>query len=119
MLLLSACERSSYSEAEARLRNHFGISTSASIDSEPSPILKMLPLGTPEDLIYDYLNRSGIGKDALSSFYPANANAEIVCRVEYDADSPGIVKESFVLLFILDEQRRLKRVDIQRGLTGP
>jgi len=90
-----------------------------SLESSPSPVLKQIPIGTPENDIYRVLDRAGIGKDGLSSYYRADERGEIVCRVEYDVKTPGLVKESFVIFLMLDADRKLIEVRIRRDLTGP
>jgi hypothetical protein len=89
------------------------------LESKPSPILNQVRVGTPEDEIYQFLDRNGVGKDGLSSYYRADERGEIVCRVEYDVNAPGLVKESFGVFLKLDRERKLKEVKTQRWLTGP
>jgi len=43
----------------------------------------------------------------------------ITCRIEFDRQSPGVVKESYGVFFLLDQQRRLKDVKVEKWLTGP
>jgi hypothetical protein len=89
------------------------------IESNPSPILTQIVIGTPENEVYQFLDRNGLGKDGLSSYYRAGERGEIVCRVEYDVKSLGLVKESFGVFLSLDQDRKLTGVRIQRWLTGP
>src|SRR5262245_26858619 len=117
--LSMSCRSQSQSEAETRLRRYFHLSANESLESSPSPILKQIPPGTPESDIYRVLDLNGIGKDGLSSYYRADERGEIVCRVEYDVKSPGLVKESFVIFLSLDEDRKLTGGRIRRDLTGP
>ena len=113
-----SCRWHSQSEAETRLRKYFQLSPNVMLESKPSPILKQISFGTPENEIYQFLDRNGVGKDGLSSYYRAGERGEIVCRVEYDVKSPGFVKESFGVFLSLDQERKLTDVRIQRWLTG-
>ena len=118
-ILLIGCAQRPQSEAELRLRHYFDLPQTASLQSKPSPAFTKLPIGTPEEEIYDFLDKSGIGKDGLSSYHRAGERGEIGCRVEYDVKSPGLVKESFGVFLLLDDGRNLKSARIERWLTGP
>lgn len=116
---LIGCAQRPQSEAERRLRHYFDLAQTESLQSKPSPLLTKLPIGTPEEEIYDFLDNSGIGKDGLSSYHRAGERGEIGCRIEYDVKSPGLVKESFGVFLLLDAGRNLKSVRTERWLTGP
>lgn len=107
------------SEAEVRLRRYFQLSKHADIESKPSPLLSKLPVGTAEKEVYEFLDNSGIGKDGMSSYYPAGERGDIGCRVEYDLSLPGLVKEHFGVLIRLDDDRKVKEIVVMRWLTGP
>jgi len=115
---LIGCGQRPQSEAELRLRHYFDLPKTASLQSKPSPLLTKLPIGTPEAEIYDFLDKSGVGKDGLSSYYRAGKRGEITCRVEYDAKSPELVKESFGVFLLLDDDRKLLSARVERWLTG-
>jgi hypothetical protein len=116
---LITCGQHPQSEAELRLRHYFDLPQTASLQSKPSPLLTKLPIGTPEQYIYDFLDKSGVGKDGLSSYYRAGERGEIICRVEYDVKSPGLVKENFGVFLLLDNDRNLSSARVERWLTGP
>jgi hypothetical protein len=115
---VAGCHSQSQSEAEIRLRQYFQVPAEVSLESNPSPILKHIPIGTPETDIYRVLDQDGIGKDGLSSYYRAGERGEIVCRVEYDVKTPGLVKESFVIFLLLDADRKLVEARVRKDLTG-
>ena len=115
---LIACAQRSQSEAELRLRHYFDLPLKASLQSEPSPLLNKLPIGTTEQEIYAFLDSSDVGKDGLSSYYRAGKRGEITCRVEYDVHSSDLVKESFEVFFRLDDNRKLLSARVERWLTG-
>ena len=120
LIALSAgCASRPQSEAELRLRRYFHITNDVALESKPCPLLSTLAVGTPEKEVFAFLDENGVGKDGMSSYYPAGERGEIVCRVEYDLKSPGLVKESFVVLLRLDEERKLREIIVLRGLTGP
>ena len=116
---LIGCVQRPQSEAELRLRHYFNLPRAASLQSEPSPLLTKLPIGTPEEEIYFFLDKSGVGRDGLSSYYRAGERGEITCRVEYDVKSSGLVKESFGVFLLLDDGRNLKSARVESWLTGP
>jgi len=117
--LIAGCASRQQSEAELRLRRYFHIANDIALESKPSPLLSTLPVGTPEKEIYRFMDDNSIGKDGMSSYYPAGERGEIVCRVEYDLKPPNWVKESFVVLLRLDDERKLREIVVLRGLTGP
>ncbi|HSB10971.1 MAG TPA: hypothetical protein VLM38_15900, partial [Blastocatellia bacterium] len=116
IVLLITCGQKSQSEAELRLRHYFDLPRAASFQSKPSLLLTKLPIGTPEEEIYDFLDKSGVGNDGLSSYYRAGERDEIICRVEYHVKAGGLVKESFGVFLQLDNDRRLKSAKIERWL---
>jgi hypothetical protein len=116
---LITCGQRPQSEAELTLRHYFDLPKTASLQSKPSPLLTTFPIGTPEDEIYDFLEKSEVGKDGLSSYYRAGERGEIICRVEYDVKSPGLLKESFGVFLLLDDDRKLNSARVERWLTGP
>jgi hypothetical protein len=88
-------------------------------ESARQALLTKIRLGAPEQEVYEFLKKAGIGSDRLSSFYPADKDGVIVCRIEFDRESPRVVKESYGVFFMLDQQRRLKDVKVEKWLTGP
>lgn len=88
-------------------------------ESARTALLSKMPVGTQETEIYDFLNKKGIGKDNLSSFHPADGRDQIVCRIEYDPNLPGLVKKHFGIFFLLDEEKKLRDIRIKPWVTGP
>lgn len=113
------CSSHKQSEAELRLRRYFHINNNLSLESKPSPLLAGLPVGTPEKEIYAFLDENGVGRDGMSSYYPAGERREIVCRVEYDLRTPELPAESSGVLIRLDDNRKLREIVVLRWLTGP
>ena len=112
------CLGSKQSEAEIRLRKYFQIPESETVEATPSPILSKLPIGSLENRVYQFLDSVGIGKDSMSSYFRLNDRNEIVCRVEYDRHNFGTVKESFGIIFIFDQGKKLSGITVKRWLTG-
>jgi len=114
-------------DATTRLRRHFDLRDVGSSDSIRAGLLSKVPLGTPWTVVHEFLNKAGIGKDGLSSVYlndaagreTQGANAtEIFCRIEFDPNTFGFVKESYGVSFAFDDQRLLKDIVVHKWLTG-
>lgn len=113
--------------AEYRLLDHFQLADLGLVEpnSFRSALLKKLPLGTPENQIYSYLEERLVGKNRLSSIYPAERAVQseralqIVCRIEYDPSLPGVVKKHFAVAFLLDDERKLKDVRLNSWVSAP
>jgi len=118
LLTAVACEGSSATE---RFRQHFKLAEEKELTPESArqALLTKIHPGAAEQEVYEFLKKAGIGSDGLSSFYPANTEGVIVCRIEFDRESPGVVKESYGVFFLLDQQRRLRDVKVEKWLTGP
>lgn len=117
-MLCSGC--SSRLEIEQRLRHYFGISTGAKVNpgTIQSAILRDLSTGVSAQTIYDYLDKKGIGRDGLSSYYPINPAGEIVCRVDFNPKAFDLVKKSYVIIFSMETNDQLKNVSVKENLTG-
>jgi hypothetical protein len=105
-------------DATTRLARHFDLGDVSSEQAIEAGLAAKAPAGTSEAAVADFLVRSGIGADHLSSWYPANKDGVIVCRVEYDPATLGLAKESYGIFFRLDERRTLAEIDVKRWLTG-
>ena len=116
LLFLVAC---SGSTAETRLQSHFQLSRVGTPEEIERELITKVGAQASEQSIYKFLDRSRIGSDGLSSYCPADSEGLIVCRIELDPHSAGIVKSSYGLFFQLDEQRRLKSLAVKKWLTGP
>jgi len=119
VMLLAGCG----STATGRFREYFQITRDDVRELTPESarkvLLRKIPQDTSEQRVYEVLKEAGIGSDGLSSFYPGTKENTIVCRIEYDPKTFGIVKESYIISFLLDDQRRLKDIRIEKWLTGP
>ncbi len=120
-ILLSAVACEGASSATERFRQYFQLAEGRELTPESArqALLTKIRPGSSEQEVYEFLKRAGIGSDGLSSFYPADREGVIVCRIEFDRGSSGVVKESYGVFFLLDEQRRLKDVKVEKWLTGP
>jgi len=105
-------------DASTRLARHFGLDDVSTEQAIQAGLVAKLPVGTSEAEVGAFLQRCGIGRDRLSSWYPANEDGAIVCRIEYDVAEPALVKESYGIFFRLDERRTLAEIDVKRWLTG-
>lgn len=114
-----ACEGAP--SATERFRQHFQLAEGSELTPESArpALLAKIPPGSLEQEVYAFLRKAGIGADGLSSFFPADKEGVIVCRIEFDRKSAGVVKESYGVFFLLGEQRRLKDVKVEKWLTGP
>ena len=43
----------------------------------------------------------------------------IICRIDYDPSSVGVVKTSYAIRFLFDVQKKLRDVGVEQWLTGP
>jgi hypothetical protein len=120
-ILLTAVACEGASSATERFRQYFHLADARELTPESArqALLTKIRPGVAEQEVYEFLKRAGIGSDGLSSFYPADKDGVIVCRIEFDRESPGVVKESYGVFFLLDQQRRLKDVKVEKWLTGP
>ena len=120
-ILLPAVTCEGASSATERFRRHFHLANGKELTAESArqALLTKIRPGAAEQEVYQFLKTAGIGSDGLSSFYPADKEGVIVCRIEFDRKSPGVVKESYGVFFVLDQQRRLKDVKVEKWLTGP
>jgi len=118
-MILMGCDKGS--SATERFRRYFQLTGVRDLTPESArqALLGKIPLGSSEGSVYEFLRNAGIGSDGLSSFYPADREGTIICRIEFDRKSPGIVKESYGVFFLLDEQRRLREIRVEKWLTGP
>lgn len=121
LVLLPAVACEGTSSASERFRKHFQLAEGKELTPESArqALLTKIYLGAAEHDVYDFLKKTGIGTDGLSSFYPADKQGVIVCRIEFDRTSAALVKESYGVFFMLDEQHRLKDVKVEKWLTGP
>ena len=118
LALLAGCN--AQGELEQRTRRYFEIPASQQVSAATvrAAILNRVPLGSSVSQVQAYLERRGIGKDGLSSFYPLNAQREIVCRVAYNPKTVDMVKNSFGIFFIMGRDKTLKDLRIQEWRTG-
>jgi hypothetical protein len=116
MAACSGC--SSNGTATQRTSSYFGLTDVSSVDVIRAGLLAKLPVGSTQDQVMAFLKASGIGADDLSSFHPADKDGDIVCRIEYDPRSMGFVKENYVILFQLNDEHKLRNIDVLMGLTG-
>jgi hypothetical protein len=103
---------------EDRVRTEFGIGAHDAIGTNEirAAILKLIPIGTPEGKVIEDLRRR---TEADKLVTVSTADRQINCRIDYDPRSVGVVKTSYLIHFLLDDQRILKDVQIKEWLTGP
>ena len=111
---------SHYRSAESRARRYFGMRSVTSLDSTviERAVLRVVPVGTPEPQVREYLSRTGIGSDGMSSYSPPDAARQAVVRIEFDTASPMVVKRHFAIRLLFDAESRLERVEVKDWLTG-
>lgn len=120
ILAMSMACTASEQSAEQRLRAYFKISSSAPLTREVirAAILREIPVGSAEEVIYAYLKRANIGTDHLSSYSQSSERREIIVRIEYDTKEIDLVKKHYAVIFYLDEKRLLKDIEVKEWLTG-
>lgn len=105
-------------DATTRLGRHFDLDDVSTEQAIEAGLASKVPAGTSEADVGAFLDKSGIGKDGLSSWYPTDKDGVIVCRIEFDTTTLEFVKESYGVLFRLDERRTLESIEVKRWLTG-
>lgn len=107
--------------AEARTRRYFGMGYFAPLDaaSIERAVLRIVPVGTPEAQVRESLSKAGIGADGMSSYSAPDIDHEAVVRIEFDPESPSLVKRHFAVMMRFDADSRLERVQAKDWLTGP
>jgi hypothetical protein len=103
-ILLTAVACEGASSATERFRQYFHLANGKELTPESArqALLTKIRPGAAEQEVYEFLRTAGIGSDGLSSFYPADKEGVIVCRIEFDRQSPGVVKESYGVFFVLE-----------------
>lgn len=119
LLALPGC-RSRPSAAE-RVRRYFEMPKGQEVTSQNvrSAVLAKLPQGATVEEICSFLEKRGIGRDELSSYYPMPEERQIICRIDFDPKSSGLVKESYGVFFLLSKAGGLQDIQIEKWLTGP
>jgi hypothetical protein len=79
-------------------------------------LLAKIRPGAAEQEVYEFLKSAGIGSDGLSSFYRADKEGVIACRIEFDRQSRGVVKESYGVFFLLDH--RTQQTDSYKNMMA-
>ncbi|HSF23931.1 MAG TPA: hypothetical protein VLE20_06875, partial [Blastocatellia bacterium] len=107
--------------AEYRLLDNFQLGNVGPLSSESfrTRILERLPVGTPEETVYQYLEERLVSLDRFSSYSRANKRGEIIGRIDYDPTLPGLVKKHFGFVLLLDDDNKLKDVRLNLWVTGP
>ena len=106
--------------SEERIREVLGIPKNQELtESLVSERVKALvPVETPEWLVAEKLKRAGIGEDSLSSYSFIPTKNIAVVRVEFDSNTSGIVKSTWIITLQFDTMKRLQTVSAKRHLTG-
>jgi len=107
--------------AEKRARKHFAIPAPKPVTKKTirAAILAQLPAGSTEDHIYStLLTTCGIGKDTLSACYPKE-DGKIVCQIGYDSMSGDIVHKHYAVTFHMNDEDKLRQVEVKEWFTGP
>lgn len=105
-------------DATTRLARHFDLVDVSSEKAIEAGLLEKIPVGTSEHDIEAFLDKSGIGKDGLSSWDPANKAGVIFCDIKFDRTTFEFVKDSYGIFFQLDERRTLASIRVSRVYTG-
>lgn len=104
--------------AATRLARHFDLRDVSTEREIEAGLLEKVPVGTVEPQIESFLESSGVGKDGLSRWDPADKERRIHCTIKFDPATFGFVKESYGVTFQLDERRTLESIRVEKWLTG-
>ena len=118
VLLSSLVGCAEYAEREVREKFDIPIYKAVSVENIEEAVINKIPIGMEESVIYETLESINIGEDESSSYYKADKNREIVVRIEYDPNEPGLVKKHYGIVIKLDSDRKLESVKAHEWLTG-
>lgn len=104
-------------DADRRVAKYFDIPVEHSPSAIRQQLLRKFPPGTAADRIYSAISQGGIGRDGVSSFYPADKNNVVVVRSGFRG--PTVVATHYGIFFKLDARRRLNDITVQQWFTGP
>ena len=105
--------------ATTRLQRQFELSNTDSPGEIEAGIRSKLPLGTTEKEILAYLKSRGIGSDGLSEVDGPDATHPFVgVHIKFDVRTWDVVKEHWSIVFHLDADRKLERIDVEEMFTG-
>ena len=115
--IISGCSDNS---PEERIRVVLGIPTNQELTEllVSERVKSLVPIETSEWLVADKLKRAGIGEDSLSSYSLIPAKNIAVVRVEFDSNTSGIVKSTWIITLQFDTMKQLQAVSAKRHLTG-
>lgn len=117
-------DRGNGNTAQKRIRKHFAIPESTPLmpDTIRAALLASVPKGSSRSQVFEFLKKSGIGKDKFSYYYADEVSmkdGEIGCRITFDPDSGELVHTHYWIGFLFDDQKRLKNVEVKEWYTGP
>jgi hypothetical protein len=107
-----------HSSVAYRARHYFAIPWTQLVttDTIREGVVRVVPIGTPADLVPSLLTRAGIGKDGLSGYYPDETSVGVV-RLEYDPHHFALVQTHYGIMLHF-EHGLLSDVRVERWLTG-
>lgn len=123
ILFTSACTEAQRPDADVRLRQHFSIPVSATLDESTirTFVLRSVPLGSTSADVQTAMLHAGIGADyPLSVYIPPSPPKLIdgVARIEFDRQTPAFVKTHYGLIFQFNADAKLTDVQVRRWLSG-
>lgn len=107
------------STATTRLRRQFELSNTDTPEEIEAGIRSKIPLGSTAEEIVAYLSSRGVGTDGLSEVdAPDDEHPFIGVHIKFDTRTWGFVKEHWSVVFHLDADRKLERIEVQEMFTG-
>ena len=108
---------SSRHDAQQRIAQYFNVPAERSPNLIREQLLKKFPVGTSEAAIIGAIQHSAIGRDHVSSYYPAGARNIITVRTGFRG--LDVVYTEYGIRFVLGADRRLEDIQVEEWLTGP
>ncbi|CAN5360523.1 hypothetical protein BH10PLA2_BH10PLA2_27870 [soil metagenome] len=108
------------SPPEDRARAYFAMPINEEVNSSSirAAFLRLVPLGSGESDVGEFVDQSTIGKDGLSNYHsPENGKGYI--HIRYDPRSLEFVKREFAIMLQFDDAGKLREIEVKTWLTGP
>jgi hypothetical protein len=93
------------------------LDTTVNADTIKDGVTRVVPLGTPLDLVGARLKRVGIGVDGLSGYYTLPNGSDSVIRLEYDPRHFALVQAHYGIMLHF-HGGVLREVRVEPWFTG-
>ena len=104
---------------EARIRNYFGLAAGQTFQDTTiqAALLSQFPVGTSSTSVESSLAARGLGKDGKSTMWRTETNqwttARALCCTPNDYNEDWLSMRRITVCFDLDENQKVKQIDVQ------